>query len=116
MQISISGHHLDITDSLHNHVSEKVEKIVRHFDHVTNTNVVLQVEKKRHMAEATINTKGAMIHASSTCDDMYAAIDSMVGKLDRQVIKHKEKLTDHHRTESVVFEPEEISTENLNTE
>ncbi len=99
MQISISGHHLDITESLHNHVSEKVEKISRHFDHVTNTSVVLQVEKKRHVAEATINAKGAMIHASSTCDDMYAAIDSMVGKLDRQVIKHKEKLSNHHRTD-----------------
>jgi putative sigma-54 modulation protein len=99
MQISISGHHLDITESLHNHVSEKVGKISRHFDHVTNTSVVLQVEKKRHVAEATINAKGAMIHASSTCDDMYAAIDSMVGKLDRQVIKHKEKLSNHHRTD-----------------
>lgn len=99
MQISISGHHLDITESLHNHVSEKVEKIIRHFDHVTNTNVVLHVEKKRHMAEATINAKGAKIHASSTCDDMYAAIDSMVSKLDRQVLKHKEKLTNHHRSD-----------------
>ena len=102
MQISISGHHVDITDSLHHYVSTKVDKIVRHFDHVTNTNVVLQVEKKRHMAEATINTKGAMIHASSSCDDMYAAIDAMVGKLDRQVIKHKEKLTDHHRSDVAI--------------
>ena len=51
------------------------------------------------MAEATINAKGAMIHASSSCDDMYAAIDAMIGKLDRQVIKHKEKLTDHHRSD-----------------
>lgn len=100
MQISVSGHHIDITEALHNHVSEKVEKITRHFDHVSQTDVVLVVEKKRHMAEATINAKGATIHASSTCDDMYAAIDSMVGKLDRQVIKHKEKLTDHHRTDA----------------
>lgn len=99
MQISISGQHMDITESLHNHVSEKVEKIARHFDHVTKTNVVLHVEKTRHIAEATVNTKGAMIHASSTADDMYSAIDSMVHKLDRQVIKHKEKLTDHHQNE-----------------
>ena len=102
MQISISGHQLDITESLHNHVSEKVEKIVRHFDHVTNTNVVLHVEKTRHIAEATVNTKGAMIHASSTADDMYTAIDSMAHKLDRQVIKHKEKITDHHRNEETI--------------
>ena len=102
MQISISGQQLDITESLHNHVSEKVEKIVRHFDHVTSTNVVLHVEKTRHIAEATVNTKGAMIHASSTADDMYTAIDAMAHKLDRQVIKHKEKLTDHHRNEDTI--------------
>jgi putative sigma-54 modulation protein len=93
---------MDITESLHNHVSDKVEKITRRFDHVTNTNVVLHVEKTRHIAEATVNTKGAMIHASSTADDMYAAIDSMVHKLDRQVIKHKEKLTDHHQNEESI--------------
>ncbi|MXZ81124.1 MAG: ribosome-associated translation inhibitor RaiA [Gammaproteobacteria bacterium] len=100
MQVSISGHQLDITESLHNHVSEKVEKIIRHFDHVTNTHVVLHVEKTRHIAEATINAKGAMIHASSTAEDMYTAIDSMAHKLDRQVLKHKEKITDHHRNDS----------------
>lgn len=102
MQIAISGQHLDITEALHSHVSEKVEKIVRHFDHLTNTNVVLQVEKTRHMAEATINTKGATLHASSTSDNMYTAIDLLMEKLDRQVIKHKEKLTDHHRKESSI--------------
>ena len=98
MQISISGQHLEITDSLYHHVSEKVEKIARHVDNVTNTNVVLHVEKTRHIAEATVNTKGAMIHASSTADDMYSAIDALAHKLDRQVIKHKEKLADHHRS------------------
>ena len=102
MQISITGQHMDITESLHNHVSEKVEKISRHFDHVTNTNVVLLVEKTRHIAEATVNTKGAMIHASSTADDMYSAIDAMAHKLDRQVIKHKEKLTNHHKNQDSI--------------
>ncbi|NKB62716.1 MAG: ribosome-associated translation inhibitor RaiA [Gammaproteobacteria bacterium] len=102
MQISITGQHMDITDSLHYHVSEKVEKITRHFDHVTNTNVVLHVEKTRHIAEATINAKGAKIHASSTSDDMYSAIDAMVNKLDSQVIKHKEKLSDHHRDQDSI--------------
>ena len=102
MQISISGQHLDVTESLHHYVSEKIEKIGRHFDHVTNTHVVLQVEKNRHIAEATIAAKGAKIHASDTADDMYAAIDAMVSKLDRQVIKHKEKLTDHHRDEDSI--------------
>jgi len=97
MQISISGHQLEITESLHNRISKKVEKISKHFDHLTSTHVVLHVEKTRHIAEATINTKGAMIHASGTADDMYTAIDSMAHKLDRQVLKHKEKMTSHHR-------------------
>ena len=106
MQISISGQHLEITDSLYHHVSEKVEKIARHFDSVTKTSVVLHVEKTRHIAEATMNTKGAMIHASSTGNDMYSAIDALANKLDRQVIKHKEKLVDHHRsTESIKYIP-----------
>ncbi len=107
MQISISGQHLEITPALHSHVSEKVEKIIRHFDNVTNTHVVLHVEKTRHMAEATINAKGATLHATGTSENMYTAIDSMVGKLDRQVIKHKEKLTDHHRSEKFASHPPE---------
>ena len=108
MQLSISGRGMDITQALHKHVAGKVEKIARHFDHVTNTNVVLHVEKTRHMAEATINTKGATLHATGTADDMYAAIDSMAGKLDRQVLKHKEKLADHHRNdESLKQMPDE---------
>lgn len=97
MQLSISGRGMDVTAALHEYVAEKIGKIVRHFDHVTNTHVVLHVEKVRHMAEATINTKGAALHASGTAGDMYAAIDAMVGKLDRQVIKHKEKMGNHHR-------------------
>lgn len=97
MQVSISGHQLEITESLHHYVSEKVEKISKHFDHLTNTHVVLHVEKTRHIAEANINTKGAMIHASGTADDMYTAIDRMAHKLDRQVLKHKEKITNHYR-------------------
>ncbi len=99
MQLSISGQHLEVTPALHDHVAERVGKITRHFDHVTNTKVVLRVEKTRHLAEATINTKGATLHASGSADDMYAAIDAMAGKLDRQVIKRKEKLVDHHRND-----------------
>ncbi len=97
MQVSISGHQLEITDSLHHRVSQKIEKISKHFDHLTSTNVVLHIEKTRHIAEATINTKGAMIHASGSANDMYTAIDTMAHKLDRQVLKHKEKMTNHHR-------------------
>ena len=101
MQISISGQHLDVTPALREHVEEKLEKIIRHFDHVTNTHVVLQVEKNRHKAEATINARGTQFHAAGEADDMYAAIDLMTGKLDRQVLKHKDKVSSHHAEENM---------------
>ena len=99
MQVSISGQHMDITDALKQHVSEKMDKIIRHFDYVTNAQVVLHVEKENHLAEANIHTKGASIHATGTAGDMYAAIDDMIAKLDRQVLKHKDKLNDHHQAD-----------------
>lgn len=96
MQLSVTGHHIDITDSLKNYLSSKIEKIERHFDLVTDVHCILKVEKLRHTAEATVNVNGGKIFADSTDDDMYAAIDSLVDKLDRQVRKYKEKLVDHH--------------------
>ncbi|TQV72874.1 ribosome hibernation promoting factor [Aliikangiella marina] len=95
MQINLTGHHLDVTDSLRNYVHEKFERISRHFDHINNVHVILQVEKLRQIAEAKLNVNGGEIFANSESEDMYAAIDSLVDKLDRQVIKHKEKLIRH---------------------
>jgi putative sigma-54 modulation protein len=92
MQLSLTGHHVDITDALRNYVEEKVERLERHFDHVTNMHVILSVEKLAKKAEATVHLSGADIFADSVHEDMYAAIDSLVDKLDRQVLKHKEKL------------------------
>jgi len=97
MQLTISGQHIDITPPLRSYVSSKIERIERYFDHVTTTNVVLHVEKTRHMAEATVSTRGATLHANAEADDMYAAIDALVDKLDRQVLRHKEKTANHHR-------------------
>jgi putative sigma-54 modulation protein len=97
MQLNLTGHHIDITDSLRNYVEEKIQRIERHFDKVTNTHVILTVENVRHKAEATINMTGNNIFAENTEDNMYAAIDGLIDKLDRQVKKHKEKLTDHHQ-------------------
>ena len=97
MQISITGHHVDITAALHNYVHSKFERLGRHFDQVTNVHVVLSVEKVRQKAEATLHVNGADLHAQSVEEDMYAAIDSLVDKLDRQVKKQKEKITNHHR-------------------
>lgn len=99
MQITVTGQQMDITEPLRTYVTEKMERIEKHFDHVTKTNIVLRTEKTRNHAEATINAKGATIHATADDDDMYAAIDFLVDKLDRQVIKHKEKMTDHHRSD-----------------
>ncbi len=101
MKMTVTGQNIDITDSLRDYVSDKIGKIEKHFDHVTNTNVVLQVEKTRQLAEATINAKGAQLHANAQGEDMYAAIDALSAKLDRQVLKLKEKATDHHRSDGV---------------
>ncbi|WP_018982744.1 ribosome hibernation promoting factor [Salinimonas chungwhensis] len=95
MQINLTGHHIDITDSLRNYVDTKFSKLERHFDHISNVHVILNVEKLNQKAEATVHLSGAEVFASSEDTDMYAAIDSMVDKLDRQVIKHKEKLKKH---------------------
>jgi putative sigma-54 modulation protein len=99
MQLNVTGHHIDMTDSLHSYVEDKMERLERHFDNVTNVHVILSVEKLRHKAEATIHISGADVYADCEDDDMYAAIDALVDKLDRQIKKHKEKITDHHRGE-----------------
>ena len=95
MQINLTGHHVEITDSLRNYVDTKFSKLERHFDHISNVHVILNVEKLSQKAEATVHLSGAEVFASSENQDMYAAIDSMVDKLDRQVLKHKEKLKKH---------------------
>lgn len=96
MQLTITGHHIDVTPALRNKVESKLAKLERHFDHLTDIHCVLTVEKLEHKAEATVNMSGGSVHADAIEQDMYAAIDSLVDKLNRQVTKHKEKLTDHH--------------------
>lgn len=96
MQLSVTGHHVDITSALRNYVQNKIDKVGRHFDLVSDVHCILTVEKLRHKAEATVNVNGGQIYAEATEDDMYAAIDGLVDKLDRQVRKYKEKLGDHH--------------------
>lgn len=96
MQLNVSGHHVEVTESLREYVESKIEKTARHFDLVGDVHCILTVEKLRHKAEATIQLNGGTIYADATEEDMYAAIDSLVDKLDRRVRKHKEKLVDHH--------------------
>jgi len=96
MQLDLTGHHVEVTAPMREYINEKLQKLERHFDHVTHIHCILTVEKLRHKAEARVNVSGGSLFADAVQDDMYAAVDSMVDKLDRQIIKHKEKLTDHH--------------------
>lgn len=94
MQVNISGHHVEVTDPMREYVREKLEKLERHFDQITNVQITLSVEKNRQKAEAQLHIPGVQIHADATHDDLYAAIDLMGDKLDRQLLKHKEKSVD----------------------
>ena len=99
MQINLSGQHFEITRALKNHITTKFERVERHFDRLTKVHIVLSIEKQRQKAEANIHVAGADLHAEHTGEDMYAAIDAMMGKLDSQIRKHKDKLSEHHRSE-----------------
>lgn len=93
MNLNLTGNHLDITPALRDYVVAKLDRITRHFDHVIDVNVVLAVDKLRHKVEVNLHTRGKDIHVEAIEADMYAAIDVLIDKLDRQVVKHKEKLT-----------------------
>ena len=95
MQINLTGHHVDITPPMREYVMSKFERLERHFDRVTNVHVILSVEKLRQKAEAELHLNGAQVYADHTEEDMYAAIDGMVDKLDRQLKRHKEKTKNH---------------------
>jgi len=95
MQINLTGHHVEITDSLRDYVDSKFTKLERHFDSINNVHVILNVEKLNQKAEATVHLAGGEVFATSEHSDMYAAIDGLIDKLDRQVIKHKEKSKRH---------------------
>ena len=99
MDVTVAGHHVDLTDSLREYAETKLERLERHSDQMTDIHCILTVEKLEHRAEATIHLNGGTIHADSVEQNMYAAIDTLVDKLDRQVKKHKEKMTDYHAHE-----------------
>ena len=91
MNLNLTGHHLDITPAIRDYVINKLERVTRHFDHVIDVNVVLSVDKLRQKITANLHIRGKDIHAECVEADMYAAIDALADKLDRQVLKHKEK-------------------------
>lgn len=100
MRIDINGHQMDVTPALRDYVNDKLARIARHFDHHLETRVLLSVDNLEHKAEVTLNTAGKTLHTEASAADMYAAIDLLSDKLDRLVLKQKEKMTDHHRGES----------------
>lgn len=95
MQINVSGHHIEVTKALHDYVVSKLDRLERHSDRITRIDVILSVEKTRQKAEATIHFAGGEIYADSESEDLYAAIDTLADKLDRQIIKQKEKAKHH---------------------
>jgi putative sigma-54 modulation protein len=101
MNLTISGHHLEVTPSLREYVLTKMERITRHFDQVVDISVLLSVQRNREKAsrqkaEVTLHIKGKDIFVEQTHEDLYAAIDQLIDKLDRQVGRHKDKMQNHH--------------------
>lgn len=112
MNLTISGHHLELTPAIREHVQNKLERIKRHFDHVIDIAVILTIDKlpekeKRQKAEITLRVRGKDLHAESIAQDLYAAIDLLIDKLDRQVIKYKSKIQDHQH-EAIKHLPEPV--------
>jgi|SRR5687767_7316436 putative sigma-54 modulation protein len=95
MNLQLSGHHLEITPAMREYITNKLGRITRHFDHVIDVSVILTVEKMQQKIEANVHLSGKDIFCESSNADMYAAIDSLADKLDRQIIKHKEKHFEH---------------------
>lgn len=95
MQLNITGHHVELTPPLREYVANKLDKLTRHFDNITNTHVTLSIDKLQQKAEANIHVGGANLFANSVDKDMYAAIDILSDKLDRQLLRHKEKMRAH---------------------
>lgn len=101
MNLQISGHHVEVTQALREYVTSKLDKVTRHFDHVIDVNVILSVQKLKQKAEVTLHVRGKDIYVETEDGDLYASIDMLIDKLDRQVIKYKQKAQDHHRGQRV---------------
>jgi len=95
MNLNLTGQHLEITPAIRDYVIAKLDRVTRHFDHVIDVNVVMSVDKLRHKVEVNLHTRGKDIHVEAVEPDMYAAIDALADKLDRQVLKHKERRALH---------------------
>ncbi len=102
MNLQVTGHHLEVTPALREYVQTKLNRISNHFDHVIDVKVTMRVEKLAQKVEATLHVPGNDLHAESSNDNMYSAIDTLTDKLDRQVLKHKGKSNNHHKVNGAV--------------
>ena len=99
MRIDIHGQHIDVTPALRDYVATRFERLARHVERPFDVRTVLAVEKTRQWAEATVTLAGHTVHADAEGLDVYAAVDLLADKLDRALLKYKEKRGDHHRGE-----------------
>ena len=96
MNLTVSGHHVAVTPAMRSYVQAKLERVKRHFDHVIDVNVILSVQKLRQKAEITVHVRGKDIYAETDNEDLYAAIDLLVDKIDRQILRYKDRIQAHH--------------------
>ena len=113
MNLTISGHHLELTPAIREYVQDKLERIKRHFDHVIDVAFILSIDtltqkEKRQRAEINLHLRGKDLHVESEAQDMYAAIDTLIDKLDRQVLKHKSKIQNHQHEGIKRYDSSEI--------
>ncbi len=109
MRIQITGRQVEITQAIKDFINNKFKRLEKHFDHITHTHVILSVTKGMHTAEANLDISGAKIFAQNSEKDMYAAIDLLMDKLDRQILKHKEKLSNHSAQKPTFIDETETS-------
>jgi len=104
MNLNITGRHVEVTPAIRDYLSSKLDRVIRHFDNVTSVTVTLSVEKLKQKVDVTLHVRGKDIFVESEDADLYAAIDAMTDKLDRQVLKYKEKVSDHNRDKRIATE------------
>lgn len=102
MNLQLTGHHLEVTPALRDYLHSKLIRVSNHFDHVIDVKVTLSVEKLVQKVEATLHVPGNDLHVACSDENMYSAIDMLADKLDRQVVRHKEKLGDHHKAKGAL--------------
>jgi putative sigma-54 modulation protein len=95
MNLNITGHHLDVTPAIREYIQTKMTRVLRHFDHVIGSQVILSLEPLKHRAEITLHVRGKDIHCEASEQNLYASIDLLIDKVDRKVLQYKARTQDH---------------------